>query len=463
MEGPETLDDRRSTPQSKRGSAGIVVVFCAGSPAFQWGALQGGRLRVGRGPDLGLLLDGRLSREHAEIAFDGERWTVTDLGSRNGTFVDGRQIKGEVAFDAAPRMIRMGHTIALPVTDGWQAVTAKPMREGELILGPRLRAALGDVERAARAGHNLLITGESGSGKELASRTYHGASPHSSGPLVAVNCATIPEGLAERLLFGAKKGAYSGAVTDVEGYVQSAHGGVLFLDELGELDAVVQAKLLRVLETQEVTPLGGTKSQHVDVRFCFATHRHLRERVASGRFRADLFYRIGQPEVALPPLRERLEEIPWLVCDAAKKVDAGLAVSAELVEACMLRAWPGNVRELLGEVKRAALTVAASKSRTLRPENLSPKAGTTIEASSTSLPPSAPASGQSTLPPAPPEPVREERVAITRERIESAFRELTHATAVARALGIHRSHLYRLMKQHGIARGDGGSEGGDDP
>src|SRR5205823_14554395 len=119
--------------------------------------------------------------------------------------------------------------------------------------------------------------------------------------------------VAERLLFGAKKGAFSGATADVEGYVQAADGGTLFLDEIGELDLAVQAKLLRVLEAREVLPLGASRPRPVDLRLCSATHRDLRAAVADGSFRADLFFRVGQPEVALPPLRERPEEIPFLV------------------------------------------------------------------------------------------------------------------------------------------------------
>jgi DNA-binding NtrC family response regulator len=442
-QGFETLDDRRTTRASRQENAGIVVIFCAGAPAFEWGALEDGARKIGRTPSMGLVADTRLSREHAEIAFDGDRWTVRDLDSRNGTFIDGKRIEGAVTFDGAPRVIRMGHTIALPVVDGWSVVTARAMREEELVVGPRLRAAWNDISKIACTGRNVAITGESGSGKHLAAKVFHAASTHARGPFVAVSCASLPPGLAERLLFGAKKGAYAGANADIEGYVQSARGGVLFLDEFVDLDLGVQAKLLRLLETSEVLPLGSASPTKADVQLCFATQRDLRQAVADGKFRADLFYRVRQEEVAVPPLRDRLEEIPWHIAGEVARADGGLSVSAELVEACLLRAWPGNVRELLGEVRRAASALRGTPTRTLRPEHLSARAGMIIE------PPRPPVAARSSSSDAAHPPRRNE---ITRERIEAAFRCLNNATAVARELGVHRSHLYRLMKQHGVVR-----------
>ena len=151
--------------------------------------------------------------------------------------------------------------------------------------------------------------------------TRHATAPESNAPFVAVNCAAIPEGLAERLLFGARKGAYSGATADAEGYIQAANRGTLFLDEIAELDPLVQAKLLRVLETREVLPLGASRAKKVDIGICAASHRRLRDEVTAGRFREDLYFRIGRPEVQIPPLRERLDEIPWFVARELRRVD----------------------------------------------------------------------------------------------------------------------------------------------
>ena len=224
--------------------------------------------------------------------------------------------------------------------------------------GPALQEALQAVARAARLGTTLHITGESGAGKEGLARTFHAGGPRPSGPFQAVNCATIPEGVAERLLiFGAKRGAYSGADADADGYLVAAHGGTLFLDEVAELGLAVQAKLLRVLETGEVLPLGAAKPRKIDLRFCSATHRDLRAQVAAGKLREDLYFRIATPRVVVPPLRERPEEIAWLLeAAAAEVISPGLALHASLVEGHLPppALASGNVRELCRRGARSA-------------------------------------------------------------------------------------------------------------
>jgi DNA-binding NtrC family response regulator len=225
---------------------------------------------------------------------------------------------------------------------------------------------------------SLLVIGETGTGKEIAAKTFHVSAPK-PGPFVALNCATIPKELAERLLFGSRRGAFSGA-TDAEGHVQAADGGTLFLDEIAELPADVQSKLLRMLETREVMRLGSTTSERVDVRVCAATFRDLRAEVGAGRFREDLYFRIAQAQIRLPPLRERIEEIPWhvqQVLDGCRR-DANLGATAGFVEVCAARSWPGNVRELRAEVRRAAAAVLAKGGDLLRSEDLAATAGMPI-------------------------------------------------------------------------------------
>src|SRR6185503_20839138 len=204
--------------------------------------------------------------------------TVEDGGSRNGTAVDGEELEDAPAFEA-PRVLRTGSSLFLFAAD------VRPFRQGiaraaDVVMGPALQRAFHAIARAARFGRVLHVTGESGAGKELAARAFHDAGPARGGPFVAVNGATLPEGMAERLLFGARKGAYTGAL-DAKGLVQSAHGGTLFLDEVAELDAGVQAKLLRVLETKEVAALGAERTERVDLRVVSATHRDLRAEVAA--------------------------------------------------------------------------------------------------------------------------------------------------------------------------------------
>jgi transcriptional regulator with PAS, ATPase and Fis domain len=185
---------------------------------------------------------------------------------------------------------------------------------------------------------------------------------------VSISCAAIPASLAERLLFGVKRGAFSGAEADVDVYLQSADGGTLFLDEVGELDLAVQAKLLRALETREVLPLGATRPRKVSFALCTATLASLEMRVQQGRFRSDLYFRIGRPAAEIPPLRSRREETTWLIAHALR--GKPIRVSASFVEAALLRPWPGNLREQFAAVRSAAELVESEGGAVLRREHL---------------------------------------------------------------------------------------------
>jgi transcriptional regulator with PAS, ATPase and Fis domain len=303
------------------------------------------------------------------------------------------------------------------------------------VVGPRLRACYRQIELAAGAGDTLHITGESGAGKEAAARAFHEHGPTPHGPLIAVNCAAIPEGVAERLLFGARKGAFSGA-SDAEGYVQAASGGTLFLDEVGELDPNVQAKLLRVLESRQVLPVGATRPQSVEIRIVSATHRDLRVMVGQKRFREDLFYRIARPHVRLPPLRERREEIPTLARLVVDRTTAGLRLRTSLLAACMERPWPGNVRELLREIQDATSRARGENSPTVEERHLEPSAGMPF----TDETPVVSASERDEPAPLPP-----------RDAIEAALRDAGgQVQTAARTLGLHRNQLRRWLVRTGV-------------
>lgn len=212
--------------------------------------------------------------------------------------------------------------------------------------------------------------------------------------------------------------------------MEAADGGVLFLDEIGELELQIQAKLLRVLEYGELLPLGASEPKKVRVRLVAATHRDLREAVGDGKFRADLFYRIGRPEVRLPSLRARPEEIPFHVDAVAQR--QGLTVHSQLVETCLLRPWPGNVRELVGELERAARAAQAAKSAALRPEHLAEMAGAALAKAEAA------------------QPVRPE--ALGAQDVRAALEaQGGNVSAAARALGLHRTQLYRVMRKLGIS------------
>jgi transcriptional regulator with PAS, ATPase and Fis domain len=285
----------------------------------------------------------------------------------------------------------------------------------------------------------------SGAGKEGVARAFHDAGPDTKGRFVAVNCATISETIAERLLFGAKRGAFSGADADADGYLQAADGGTLFLDEVAELSLPVQAKLLRVLENREVLPVGATRPRPVSLRLCTATHQSLRAQVTAGRLREDLFYRISTPQVAIPPLRERLEEIPWFLQTVVQSLETSLQLDASFVEACLPRPWPGNIRELLSEARSAVQAAVAETAPRLEARHLSRLAGLEMAAPS----PAGPAA--STRPRVPAEPKPPPAREPDRATIEDALRRSHgNVAAAARLLSVHRTQLYRWLDRRGI-------------
>jgi DNA-binding NtrC family response regulator len=457
----ETREDSLREPAvASRPQPGAVVVFAAGS-AVTSTARIGDPLEIGRANPPGLLRDDdRVSRRHVRIGRERGGWRIEDLASRNGTAVDGRPLTSSASFPS-PCLVRVGRSLLWCVDDVLPFAEEPPgPRSSGPIAGARLRRAYGDIALAARAGDTLFVRGESGSGKELAARAFHDER-HANGhdaPFVAVNCAAIPEGLAERLLFGARKGSYSGATADAEGYVQSAQGGTLFLDEIAELDPLVQAKLLRVLESREVLPLGASRPIKVTIAVCAASHKPLRAEVTAGRFREDLYFRIARPEVVLPPLRERVDEIPRFVERSLHEVDPGLAASVALVEACCLRPWPGNVRELLRELRRAAHAALHAGVRLVDVEHLAAEAGlplaseTVVEGSQRrSRPPSSeserrPPSESEGRPPsaANPSPASWSDDDIRRALTENAG----NVRGTARALGMHRNQLRRWLAKH---------------
>ena len=380
--------------------------------------------------------DERMSRDHATVRRDRGAWVVVDRDSRNGTFVDGERVVGEVRR-RGDVVLRLGQTVFVLLEDA-RGHGARPAIRGEHVVGPELARAFEHIERNAGA-DTLLLHGESGSGKELAARLFHDAGPRNTGPFVAVNCATIPEGVAERLLFGAKKGAFSGAV-DAPGHFQMAAGGTLFLDEVAELDASVQAKLLRVLETREVVPVGASASTAIELGIVAASHRELRGAVADRRFRDDLYYRLARTTAQLPPLRARKVDIARLVQREVIAVDTKLAAHPKLLESCCVRPWPGNVRELRGAVREAAKAALVAGRDRVRLEDLPEQAGHPFGGAQPATALERPVGSTPSL---------------DKPTIEAALARADGVVSVAaRALGLHRTQLYRLMDKFGLGRVD---------
>src|SRR5581483_7131830 len=216
------------------------------------------------------------------------------------------------------------------------------------------------IAKVANAPTTVLVEGETGTGKELVARAIHAQSPRRDKLFVAVNCAALSENLLESELFGHRRGAFTGALSDKKGLFEVAHGGTLFLDEVSETTPALQAKLLRVLQEGEILPVGETRPKKIDVRVVAATNRKLEDEVQAGRFRQDLYYRLRVFPLKVPPLRERLEDVPALARHFADRHAVRLGkrvagISARAIELLRLHAFPGNVRELENEMERAVL------------------------------------------------------------------------------------------------------------
>jgi transcriptional regulator with GAF, ATPase, and Fis domain len=292
----------------------------------------------------------------------------------------------------------------------------------------------------ARTETTALITGESGTGKELVARAIHHASPRADGPFVAVNCAALPDTLLESELFGHERGAFTGADRQKPGRFELAAHGTLFLDEIGELSAAVQAKLLRVLQEREFQRVGGTATLKADVRLIAATNRDLTAEMAAGRFRTDLFYRLGVFNVHVPPLRERGDDVLLLaeafIRTLAPRMGKGdVTLSRDARDLLRRHPWPGNIRELQNAIERGLITCE----------------GTLVTAAHLAIP----LPSEQITPPRPPEPVRPaaamalgdlERKAI----IDALQRTHGHKGRAAALLGLTRFQLYSRLKRYHI-------------
>jgi len=320
-------------------------------PLTSW---VGERTVLGRGDDCQTVLAGSgISRYHAEMMRMGPVALVRDLGSMNGLFVNGRRVK-EAPLEPGD-VVRLGEWVgvAVELEPGDTAPATYGTIAPGLIGGNVLRAAVEPALRAARSDLPIIVEGETGTGKEVVARAVHEASGR-TGAFLAVNCAALPEHLAEAELFGYRRGAFTGADRASPGHFRAAQHGTLLLDEICDLALSLQAKVLRVLEQREVVPLGESQPVPIDVRIVVAAQESLEKAVADRRFRADLYARLEGLTVRLPPLRDRLDDVPSLFLRLLREAAGGKAPSVEprLVEALCLYDWPFNVRELVTLVRR---------------------------------------------------------------------------------------------------------------
>ncbi len=317
------------------------------------------------------LTDSELSRQHAVLEREPatDTWWIRDLGSRNGTFVNGAAQERAGLLDQD--VIRVGATLLVfeRVELGPDAALApaeEPPLYGRSFAMQRVR---GEVARVAGRDMPVLVLGESGAGKELVASALHGRSGR-AGPLVAVNCGALPPDLVESELFGHVAGAFTGAQKASEGLFVAASGGTIFLDEIGEMPLAVQPKLLRALATGEIRPVGANQARRVDARVVAATNRDLSGEVAAERFRGDLYARLAGWTIQLPPLRQRKEDVLLLLDRFLARHEAPRAIEPDAAEALLLYRWPFNVREL--EQLAAAIGVRAEEADEVRLEHLPP-------------------------------------------------------------------------------------------
>lgn len=403
------------------------------------------------------------------LQVDGQPWGVLTLDAlQTGTFGEAARAAladCKVLVEAAVRISRLEREVqalrSAPHTRGAEDERTPRAGEGDMeIVGqsePLLRL-LHELEVVAGSDLPVLLLGETGVGKELFARLLHRQSPRAARPLVHVNCAALPESLAESELFGHVRGAFSGATTDRAGRFEAARGGTVFLDEVGELPLTIQAKLLRTLQNGEVQRLGADKPVKVDVRIVAATNRALRDAVADGTFRADLYHRLSVYPVHVPPLRDRGDDIlllagHFLEVNRARLGLRSLRLDAAAEAALLAYPWPGNVRELEHVIGRAALKlltrgVSRSDIATLTVDLLDLSSDTLVGGSSDEPAVRCPADDHGT-----PQPVtlHEQVDQLQRQAIRQALRHTDGNWAMAaRQLGLDASNLHKLAKRLGL-------------
>ncbi len=401
-------------------------------------ALPDAPLPIGRAGTEGLVLedDAQVSRLHAKVALDsdGRRARITDV-STNGTYVNGCRVVEATLGDGD--VVRVGDSILLvrAIEPGAPRVPESHGLFGDAPVMHDLRRSIGLVGPTEAT---VVVTGESGTGKELVARAMHAAS-RPRGPFVAVNCSAIAESLAESELFGHVAGAFTGARAEHTGFFRAAHGGVLFLDEIGELPAKLQPKLLRVLEEHAVVPVGAVKPVPCDVRVVAATNRDLRVEVEEGRFRGDLSARLSEITLALPPLRDRKEDVLPLLRRALGP-DAP-PLSADLAEALLLFDWPFNVREL--SKVAAEIRIRGAGSARLELRLVADRLRRSRSAEPTSEPSAEPDRAAV-------ETVADRTIPDEKELLALLARYNGRIADVARATGRSRKQVYRWLEAHGI-------------
>jgi transcriptional regulator with GAF, ATPase, and Fis domain len=428
---------------------------------------RAGSISIGRAEACDMTLgDASISRRHA-VVHGGEPPMVEDLGSRNGTRVGGRQLAPGERVPLTPgTLLELG---SVPVIVQRGAPNLAPTRApgsglpaNVVLADPAMKQIYELVDIVAPSNMAVLILGETGVGKEVFAETVHRRSARAGKPFLKLNCAALPESILESELFGHERGAFTGAVQTKPGLFESADGGTVFLDEVGEIPLTIQAKLLRVLESGEVMRVGSVKSKRIDVRFISATNRDLETRVAEGQFRADLFFRLNGYSVTLPPLRERPSDVAALadvfLRDACRRMSRpALAFTPEvrnvIDRAALLCQAP---RVDAAHLAFAARSPGMAPARPTVPPPVTEPSLPPLVVTAPPTPPPAPVVVRplpAPPPPSSPRNLRAEVESLERERILSALEQCGgNQSRAAKMLGIARRTLLMRLDAYGIVR-----------
>jgi transcriptional regulator with GAF, ATPase, and Fis domain len=446
-EAPSELATRAAAPPDAAPDD-VVLIVVTGQARGQRVKL-GERLRIGKSPDNDLVLpDDTVSRHHCVLERGATGILVKDLGSTNHTRIGRTTVREASVEPGATLVVGDVELILRTEPNRAQILPSESAVFGEA-LGPSLamRSIFGVLEHIAPTDAAVLLEGETGTGKDVIARSIHEKSRHKGEPYVVVDCGAVSYNLIESELFGHERGAFTGAVSTRQGAFETAARGTVFLDEVGELPLDVQPKLLRVLESGEFRRVGGNRTLRAEARIIAATKRNLKEEVARGKFREDLYFRLAVVPITVPPLRQRREDIPKLVehfVALAKKRDPAaehVGLSRETVTALAAHDWPGNVRELRNVLDRAIYIATASGERDVRLVDLPVSAGGGSGV--------VPASFDETL------SYRETRTAFEAE-FERAYvswllgRHDGNISAAAREAKMDRKHLYDLARKHNL-------------